>query len=247
MNNVYIYDHTLAAKRYQKTLERLETRLTDLGISGKIYRLAPMTRVQEIVRDELKKASKTIVVVGGDRLITQVASLMNESHIPLGIIPIGEGSVCAKALGIDSENACRILAARRIVRIDLGRVNTGATFLSQLTVTANSPVLVIDSDITARTEGQTNIQIANVLPDDYGYKGPRVSPEDGRLNAYILKIQNGLFKKDVSQSSITCKQLELQSGPYSVTLDGGLEVSGVTTVSIYPQALSVIVGKERKF
>lgn len=247
MNNVYIYDHTLAAKRYQKTLERLETRLTDLGISGKIYRLAPMTRVQEIVRDELKKASKTIVVVGGDRLISQVASYMNEGHIPLGIVPIGEGSVCANALGIDSENACRILAARRIVRIDLGRVNTGDTFLSQLTVTANNPVLVIDGDITARTEGQTNIQIANVLPDDYGYRGPRVSPEDGRLNAYILKIQSGLFKKDVSQSSITCKQIELQSGPYSVMLDGGVEVSGVTTVSIYPQALSVIVGKERKF
>jgi diacylglycerol kinase family enzyme len=247
MNNVYIYDHTLAAKRYQKTLERLETRLTDLGLSGKIYRLAPMTRVQEIVREELKKASKTIVVVGSDRLITQVAGCMNGTQTPLGIIPIGDGSVCANALGIDSENACRILAARRIVRIDLGRVDTGGIFLSQLTVTANSPVLVIDGEITARTEGQTNIQIANVLPDDYGYKGPIVSPEDGRLNAYILKIQNGLFKKDVSQSSITCKQIELSSGPYSVTLDGGLEVSGVKSVSISPQSLSVIVGKERKF
>lgn len=247
MNNVYIYDHILAAKRYQKTLERLETRLTDLGLSGKIYRLAPMTRVQEIVRDELKKASKTIIVVGSDRLITQVAGFMNESQTPLGIIPIGEGGICAKALGINSENACRILAARRIVRMDLGRVNTGAIFLSQLSVTANSPVLVIDGEITARTEGQTNIQIANVLPDDYGYQGPTVSPEDGRLNAYILKIQSGLFKKDVSQSSIACKHLEFSSGPYSVMLDGGFEVSGVKDVSIFPQALSVVVGKERKF
>ena len=54
MNNVYIYEHTLASKRYQKTLERLETRLTDLGLSGKIYRLAPMTRVEEIEEAKMR-------------------------------------------------------------------------------------------------------------------------------------------------------------------------------------------------
>jgi hypothetical protein len=64
MNNVYLYDQSLGAKRHQKLLEQLETRLTDLGISGKICRLGPMTRVEETVRQELVKKPKTIVVVG---------------------------------------------------------------------------------------------------------------------------------------------------------------------------------------
>jgi diacylglycerol kinase family enzyme len=247
MNNVYIYDPSLASKKYQKSLEKLETRLTDLGLSGKIYRLAPMTRVQEIVKDELKKLAKTIVVVGGDQLITRVAGLMTGSQAPLGVIPIGDSSICANALGIDSENACRVLAARRIICMDLGKVNSGEIFLSQLSLTIKDPIIKIDDQITASVEGNANIQIVNVLPDDYGYKGPIASPEDGRLNAYIFKIESGLFKKDVSQSSIACKRLEFSSGPHSVVLDGSLEVKGVKEVSIFPQAISVIVGKERGF
>jgi diacylglycerol kinase family enzyme len=247
MNNVYIYEHTLASKRYQKTLERLETRLTDLGLSGKIYRLAPMTRVEEIVRDEIRKKSKTIVAVGSDLLITRVAGLMAESEVPLAIIPIGENSICATSLGIDSENACRILAARRIVTLDLGKTNTGSIFLSQIAITANSPVILIDKEITARTEGSTNIQVVNVFPDDFGYRGPVASPEDGRLNAYILKTQTGFLKKDISQSSFVCQCLEFVSGPYKAILDGGLETTGVKEITVLPKALSVIVGKERKF
>lgn len=247
MNNVYIYDHSLASKKYQKSLEKLETRLTDLGLSGKIYRLAPMTRVQEIIRDELKKSAKTIVVVGGDQLITKVAGLMAGNQVPLGVIPIGETTICANALGIDSENACRVLAARRIICMDLGRVNSGEIFLSQLSLSAKNLKIKIDDQITASVEGNTNIQIANVLPDNYGYKGLIVSPEDGRLNAYIFKIESGIFKKDISQSSIACKRLEILSGPYSAILDGSLEVKGIKEVTIFPQAISVIVGKERGF
>jgi diacylglycerol kinase family enzyme len=247
MNNVYIYEHTLASKRYQKTLERLETRLTDLGLSGKIYRLAPMTRVEQIVRDEIRKKSKTIVAVGSDLLVSRVASLMAQSDIPLAIIPIGENSICATSLGIDSENACRILAARRIVTLDLGKTNTGSIFLSQISVTASNPVILIDKEITARTEGSTNIQVVNVLPDEFGYRGPVASPEDGRLNAYILKTQSGFLKKDISQSSFVCQCLEFVSGPYKAILDGGLETAGIKEITVLPKALSVIVGKERKF
>lgn len=247
MNNVYIYEHTLTASRYQKTLARLETRLTDLGLGGKIYRLAPMTRVDDIIKDELRKAAKTIVVVGGDGLITRVAGLMAESAIPLAIIPVTDNVVSASALGINSENACRTLAARRIVRIDLGKVSGAPVFISEASITAVDPVIKIDDGVVARSTGITEIQVVNVLPDDYGYRGPVATPEDGRLNTYILKTESGFLKKDISQSSIICKRVEFMSGPYKAVLDGGLEVEGVREITVLPQALSVIVGKERKF
>ena len=172
---------------------------------------------------------------------------MANSEIPLGIIPIGETSLCATALGIDSENACRILAARRIMTIDLGHTNTGAIFLSQISVTATNPVVLIDKQITATTEGKASIQVVNVLPDEYGYRGPVATPEDGRLNAYILKTQSNFLKKDISQSLFVCQKVELVSGPYVGILDGGLETAGVKEITVLPKALSVIVGKERKF
>lgn len=247
MTNVYIYDHALSGSRYQKTLERLETRLTDLGLSGKIYRLGPMTRVNEIIRDEIRKAAKTITVVGGDALITKVASLMAGCEIPLAIIPLEKESACALALGINLESACRILAARRIVRIDLGRTDSGATFLSEITFSARNPMIRIDGGITASTEGAAEIQVVNVLPDEFGYRGSRPSPEDGRLNAYILKTESGFLKKGISQSSIVCREIEILSGPLAGVIDGQLSVDKVTKISLIPRALSVIVGKERNF
>ncbi len=247
MTNVYIYDHLLSGPRFQKTLERLETRLTDLGLSGKIYRLGPMTRVNEIVRDEIRKQAKTITVVGGDALITKVAGLMAGCDIPLAIIPLEKESSCALSLGISLESACRILAARRIVRIDLGQTNTGAIFLSEISFAMRNPQLRIDGGIVASTEGQAEVQIVNVLPDEYGYRGSRPSPEDGRLNAYILKTESGFLKKGISQSSIVCREIEFLSGPCDGVIDGQSTVEKVSKVGLIPKALSVIVGKERNF
>ena len=122
---------------------------------------------------------------------------MADSDIPLGILPVeGEGLI-ATALGISLDEACKTLAARRIVRLDLGRTNTGMTFVSQLNITANSPAIVLDNGLTARTEGAVEIQVVNVLADTYGYMGPAASPEDGKLNVYMLQTRGSFLKKDV--------------------------------------------------
>lgn len=247
MNNVYLYDPELAAKKYQKLLERLETRLTDLGLAGKIYRLGPMTRVGEIIREEIRKKAKTITVVGGDALMTEAAGFLATTEIPLGLIPLGEESVSAMALGITLENGCKTLAARRIVRIDLGQTDSGGIFLSNLCIAARNPQIKIDNAITASVEGQADIQITNILCDDYGYRGSAPLPDDGKLNAYILKTESGFLKKEVSQSSIVCQHVELLSGPYQAIADGGLKIQNVKKVFVLPHALSIIVGKERKF
>lgn len=247
MSNIYIYDYNLGTKRYQKALEKLETRLTDLGLSGKIYRLAPMMRVEDIIKEELKKTPKTIIVVGGDDLFTKVAGLLIGKSMPLAIIPLGEDSVCAAALGVTSDNACPTLAARRILTLDIGTTDTSNFFLSQIVIKTSNPVIKIDQELTARAEGMTSIQIANLLPDDYGYQGVKVSPEDGQLNMYILKTEGGFLKKDVSQSSIACREIEFVSGPYEGIIDGNVKVSNIKEITVVPKALTVIVSKERKF
>jgi diacylglycerol kinase family enzyme len=247
MNNVYFYEHTLSERRHQTTMARIETRLTDLGLSGKIYRLGPMTRLDQAVRDELRKRPSTIIAVGGDALVNAIASFLADSDIPLGILPVEGEGVVASALGISIDEACKTLAARRIIRIDLGRTDTGRIFLGQLSVQAKDPVIAFDNGLTARTDGAVEIQVANVLADSYGYVGPLVSPEDGKLNTYLLKTHNGFLKKDISQSSFACTKVDFLSGPCRGTIDGEASVEGVQSVSVWPQSLSVIVGKERAF
>ncbi len=247
MNNVYIYDAALSGKRHQKLLEQLETRLTDLGLSGKIYRLGPMTRVAEVVRDEVRKKATTIVVVGGDGLVTQVASYLAGTSIPLGIIPAGEEGFCASALGITLENGCRTLAARRIVRLDLGKLDNNRMFLCQASIEAVDPVMALDGGITASAKGPVTIQIVNVLADDYGYLGAPASPEDSKLNIYVLKTENSFLKKAVHQTSLASKAIELEKGVKRITLDNAVTVERVKRIEVMPQSISVIVGKERKF
>lgn len=246
MTNIYIYDQELSGRRYQKLLERLETRLTDLGIGGKIYRLAPMTRLESAIKDELAKKPKTIVAVGGDALISRLAGLIAGTKIPLGVIPIG-ASMIADGFGITTENACKTLAARRIVSLDIGRVDGQHFFVCRAVINAINPSLILDGELTVEAEGKALIEAVNITGDEYGYLGSQPLADDGRLNAYILKTEKGLLRKDISQSAFICKQLEIVKGATKIELDGATEINSARSIEVVPGLLTVIVGKERKF
>lgn len=246
MNNIYIYDQELSNRRYQKVLEQLETRLTDLGIGGKIYRLAPLTRFEDAIRDEVAKKPKTIVAVGGDALVSRLAGALVGKDIALGFVPIGT-SMIGDAFGITLESACRTLAARRLVTLDIGKVDNRHTFLCRAEITAKNPKIIIDGELSVSTEGMATIEAINVIGDEFGYRGAVPRADDGKLNAYILKTQSGFLTKEISQSAFICKQLEIISGVTKVLLDGGIEISGAKSLEITPRALTAIVGKDRTF
>ena len=123
--NIFIYDSFLNQKKYDRLLARVETRITDLGLNGKISRLSPTRNVSETITNELKRGAKTIIAVGNNKTINQIINSLAGSQAPLGIIPIGEdNNDIAKSLGIESiEAACDILSARLLVKIDLGLAN----------------------------------------------------------------------------------------------------------------------------
>ncbi|MCX6793341.1 MAG: diacylglycerol kinase family protein [Candidatus Falkowbacteria bacterium] len=246
MNNIYVYDQELSGRRYQKLLEQLETRLTDLGIGGKIYRLGPMTRLEDMARDELARHPKTLVAVGGDILISRLAALMTGSKTPLGVIPIGK-SMIADAFGINLESACRILAARRIVDLDVGQIDKRQSFVCRAVIEANNPELVLDNELNVSASGRVIIEVVNVMGDEYGYRGSQPKADDGRLNVYILKTESGILKKDISQSAFVCRHLLIKSGLIKIEVDGGIAVSGAKEIEVVPKIFSAIVSKDRRF
>jgi len=86
----YIYDSFLSDKKYRKLLAQIETRLTDLGINGKINRLSFLKNIRDLITDEIKNGQNTIVVLGNDSTINKVINIIADLDVFLGIIPIGK-------------------------------------------------------------------------------------------------------------------------------------------------------------
>jgi YegS/Rv2252/BmrU family lipid kinase len=79
----------------------------------------------EIASTKVKEGYDTVVAVGGDGTINEVASALVNTHCKLGIIPAGSGNGLARHLGIPSvfSGALDIVRKHKVKTIDVGKVN----------------------------------------------------------------------------------------------------------------------------
>ena len=127
----YLYDSCLNQKKYNNLLAKVETRLTDLGINGKINYLSFLKNIEQILQEEIKRGVKTVVVVGNDRTFGQTLGTLAGLGVTIGLIPIDKSSQIAKFLGLpDGERACDTISSRIIKKIDLGQINNCYFFTS---------------------------------------------------------------------------------------------------------------------
>jgi diacylglycerol kinase family enzyme len=253
----YIYDSFLSEKKYSRTLAAIETRLTDLGISGKIGRLSPFTTAKGLIRDEVRRGTETVVIVGNDETISKAIEGIGEVQVTLGFIPVGAPTTIAEALGIPlGEEACDILSKRLVQKIDLGRVN-GRFFLSSVCIPSGRVVIegdgqyrilmpsvdceVVVSNLRSAVMPQSNIKVAN-NPGD---------PMDGMLDAMITPYPNSLFgfnKRPISPSIIPMKRLNIKSEePIDIFADGQAFTNSNFLIEVVPECLKVITGRSRSF
>jgi diacylglycerol kinase family enzyme len=252
----YLYDNFLVDKKFERVLAAVETRLTDLGISGKIGRLTPFTNAKGLIRDEVRRGTDTIVVVGNDETISKAIEGIGDANITLGIIPIGTPTHIAQSLGIpDGVEACDVLSKRVTKKIDLGLVN-GRYFLSSVKVLGNKAVI----------EGEGQYRISSELPDcelvvsnlrspdmegtDVGARVPG-DPMDGFLDALIVQKPTGFLssiRKKQGPTVIPMKRLRIASPePVEAVADGRAFVNKDIDIEIVPDCLKIITGRSRVF
>lgn len=79
----------------------------------------------ELARQAAAEGHATVIAVGGDGTVNEVAAGLNESQTALGIIPAGNGNDFAKALGIPKgwEDALHYLLKHEPRRVDTGKAN----------------------------------------------------------------------------------------------------------------------------
>lgn len=252
---LYLYDYLLSSKKYIKTLARIETRLTDLGIGGKISRLSPLKNIKELVRDEIANGVKTIVAVGNDKTVMQVINEVASYNVALGIIPIGPDNKIAQALGIPlAEAACDVLSARALERIDLGKANN-TYFLSEITIQSGKVILNCEHKYRIKPAANFRINICNLRPAFMGSAGqPRFfNPSDGFFEAliYPVTIISRIFNRlgnSGSNSIVPFRKLQISSeDSVAVITDGHKVLKTPVEIEVIPQKLKIIVGKKRVF
>jgi len=249
--NIFIYDSFLNQKKYDRVLARIETRITDLGLNGKIDKLDPMKNINEIVGQEIKRGAKSIIVVGNDQTINKIANIMVNCQIPLGIIPIDKkNNDIAQALGIEfEESACESLSARRIARIDVGLANN-ACFLLRAMITNQGTTIEINQNYSVEIndkKGET--QIINLLPPDVVVPiKNQISPQDGILDLFIkTKTAKNIFSQKNNYSLFQIKKILIKNKRFPIVLDNAKSIAAPVKISLLKQKLNIIVGRNRNF
>lgn len=232
----YLYDQFLSHEKYFRTRSLIETNLTDLGINGKMFRLNLLNSPQEIIRDEIKRGVKNIVVIGNDRLVCQVIdSLAGFPDVALGIIPMGEPTEIATNFGIPpGVAACPILSTRLIRQVRLAKINNRYFFYQ---------AEIKNPDAMIRCDGIYNIVAGNASIKIFN----QPVNEKEVLLATVQPQATGLLRKSVSQSVFSCQRILIEPREKGQTVkilaDDQKEIVAPAEIEITGIKLKVIIGK----
>jgi len=106
-----------ANRSVRQTYQRLRDTLTNLGIAGEMVSASPARTPEELAYMGLEKGYSTIVAVGGDHHINQVATVVM-SRAVLGIIPINASHQVTELIGVeDLKTAAETLKFRRLTTV----------------------------------------------------------------------------------------------------------------------------------
>jgi len=246
----YIYDNYLTEKKYQGLLLKIESRLTDLGINGKIVKMSVLKNIGDSLNDDITKGVKTIVIVGNDRTLNQSINLIRNLNLPIGLIPIGPDNNLAELLGIpEGEAACDILSSRNIQKINLGLINQNYYFLSYLEMMGDGVCINCDDDYFINIDNRKDIiTISNIYYDEN--KGKiNINNNSGYLDLIIKNKTGGVFrKKRESFSHFKAKKISITSDRSLpiLLMDEKKIIKTPIQTEISKQILNFIVGKKRK-
>jgi len=248
----YIYDNFIQDKRFEKEVQLIENRLTDLGIAGKVARLALFRNAEEMIRDEVQRGVSTVVVVGNDETIRKVLDVIAESGLVFGLIPLGPHNDLAQLLGIPlGVAACDILSSRIIETIDVGTIN-GRRFITGISIPNFSAEICCEDRYRVFPEGVGSLEVWNLSCGMTNDVNAVSNPCDGKLETIIrTRVRKGwnvLHRRRIHESVLPLESFAIRSEtPISVFADGE-EMTGTRfDIGVESMILRVITGRNRLF
>ncbi len=261
----YIYDQFLSHKKYDKTLAQIESKLTDLDIKNRIIKMSILKSVKELVLDAIRKGAQTIVVAGNNQTVNQIVNVIAGRDVVLGIIPIENNNSIANFLGIDNPlEACEIIAARKIEKLNLGEINENNYFLNELSIRNDDLYIKCDNKYYVNNLHKNNlIKVYNFCQDlkpiieNKKFFNPQdnflevtVEPDTKHgINSFLKPIL-GKKNENSLDGLFRVKQIKVQSKSENnnfVEVDGAKKLKTPLSIRVSDKKINVIVGKNRKF
>ncbi len=245
--NLYVYDDFLNKSRYNRAINRVEIRLTDLGLNGKILRLGSIKNINSLIQQEVRNGAKNIIAVGNNETANKVASALVDDklddifskNVIFSIIPIGENQSIANSLGIEKEEkACNIILARRIDNINIGEISKHY-FLNKVEIFNDIINLHLKDDFQVEIPKNSKTIIYN-LNDNPSFKLNNLFS----LNKDTLKI---LISDRFNNYSFFASDYVKVTGNSNILLDNYKTLVLPSEITILKHKLKVIVGKNRLF
>ncbi|TAK04051.1 hypothetical protein EPO34_02750 [Patescibacteria group bacterium] len=248
----YIYDEFVQKPKFQKELADIESRLTDLGLSGKVVRLALFRDPSEIIAGEVSRGLATVVAVGNDETARRVLDVVAEyPGTTFGYIPLGAPTFLARLLGIpEGVEACDVLSGRIVETIDMGVVN-GKRFLAGIAC-APFRAEISCASFRMRPKKAGSLQVRNLAVGFVPSPEQVADPRDGKLEA-VLEVEEPrgwrFFRKPkMGRTVLPFTRMELRDDkPFTIVADGEEMTSDRFDISIEPKMLKVITGRSRMF
>jgi hypothetical protein len=102
------------SRAVRQTYQKLRDLLTNLGIAGEMVAASPARTPEELTMMGLERGYSTIVAVGGDAFVNNIAQAIIGQAV-LGVIPIGEAEQISEIIGTNNmKTAAEFLKFRRL-------------------------------------------------------------------------------------------------------------------------------------
>ena len=245
---LYIYDSFLNHKKYNDLLIKIEKRITDLGIKGKVARLSVLKNMKELILDGVRDGVQTVVVIGNNQSFAKVINIVADLDVTLGFVPVDNSSSIAKMLGVPpGVLACEILASRIIKKVDLGKINNHY-FIDHAEIINSDVVIEYDNFKITPTTNENKITL-------YNFSGQSLNasskPADGVLEAVITPVKSTIFgKKAIPETILPFTKIKISSNSeeqVSIVADEQIIMKTPAKIIVAPQKLKIIVGSDRQF
>lgn len=124
-NILFLVNPVSGGKSKEKLITKLKSLIDKNAISAEVYQTT--SRADTIVKasEGVRKKYHSVVAVGGDGTINDIASQLVGTQTALGIIPMGSGNGLSRELKIpfELEKAFELILKNRIKEVDSGLVN----------------------------------------------------------------------------------------------------------------------------
>lgn len=242
----YLYDTFTQDGKNERELTAIEHRMTDLGLQGKIVRLALFRDPVETIRREVAAGVKTVVVVGNDHTVARVLDVAVETGVVLALLPVGAPNVLARIFGVPSGvEACDVLSQRIIETLDVGVVN-GRRFLSGLRIERGQPRVRSQKGYSMLAAREAPVEIRNLSTVPPSTADDLSDPSDGCLDVIIHTATRKGLRKQLHQTCVPLDRVTIEyDAPVTAQVDGEPMEAQTFEISVQPKALKVVVGRER--